>query len=216
MKKIFIAIFTLCLSLTTFAAMNYKVFECKDTNLIKEELKEVKASHFKMCYEFQLLVIENPKIYDNWESFSTAVWKAGEKAGFSKQNAYCVQLLTLVNPNAHKFRKEAVACKPYAAFAIINLYGSVYKNETSENIWKAYSTALLNCNQKENFNNAVNIMLNNDLDIDKTTKIKVYSKIYEKWYMNLSGNYKDKYTLSITKIAMKLKALGYDVNKPNI
>jgi hypothetical protein len=59
-------------------------------------------------------------------------------------------------------------------------------------------------------------MLNNDLDIDKATKIKVYSKIYEKWYMNLSGNYKDKYTLPITKIAMKLKSLGYDVNKPNI
>jgi hypothetical protein len=216
MKKIFITIFTLCLTLTTFAAMNSKVFECKDTNLIKEELKQIKAPHIKMYYEFQLLAIENPKIYDNWESFSAAAWKAGEKVGFPKQNAYSVQLLTSANKDAYKFKKDAVAYNPYTHYAILNLYKSVYKNETPENIWKAYSTALLKCNAKVNYIQAVNVMLANDLDIDKETKIKVYSKLYEKWYMELAGKYKDRYTVSVTRIALKLKSLGYDVNKPNI
>ena len=213
MKKIIIGFLTICCMLTMQAAMNSKVFECKDTNLIKEELKELKAPHTKMYYEFQLLAIENPKIYDNWESFSTAALKAGEKAGFPKQSAYCVQLLTSVNKDANKFQKEAVAYSPYTHYAILNLYPKVYKNETSENIWKAYSTALLKCNAKVNYIQAVNVMIKNDLDIDKETKIKTYSKLYEKWYMELAGKYKDKYIMPVTQIAMKLKALGYDVNK---
>ena len=208
------------LSLSTICAFAAHWTDQDKTHLSEALTDKNRPTWYKLRCMIHLSYLEDASRFETFDKLVAECHKANVAFGINDATADVEEVGRIVHALQTYFSKYNEVTFEYVKNNRIALYWYVNGNINIgiEERWTGITSCLLNYNNypATEIYWALNKAFSMDVKIAKDVKIETYSLLYEKLYLNILDEKdlpadKKIYTKIVTKLAMKLKAMGVDV-----
>lgn len=202
-------------------AAEFLGWDCRDKDALTSAIADNSISGWKkLAYAGNLELLNNPDAFKTFDDLKAFVDKKNKE--YNTKSTYVDQIVWRSRTLAHLVPAavdHCIAAKDSTLIFFAERGNVGVINKSQSDIWRAVADILIDKNVSPKLcARGVNVMIATDIRITKSEKVEVYTLLYEKYMPKLADeqnltNEQKVYTPILSKLALKLKALGVDIVK---